>query len=83
MGGMDGVKKIEQLSISVDWCKAVGSIFENQTRHPPTVIVCGAKGVGKSTLCRLVPLHMYYIYAIQFFFIYKEYDSCLNLRVRL
>eukprot|EP01084_Bolivina_argentea_P201012 343641_1 len=52
MDGMDRVKKIEQLSISVDWCKAVNIIFENQTRHPPTVIVCGAKGVGKSTLCR-------------------------------
>ncbi len=61
MDGMDRVKKIEQLNISVDWYKAVNCILEKKTRHPPTVIVCGAKGVGKSTLCRLVPLQLCFI----------------------
>ncbi len=58
MDGMDRVKKVQPLNISKDWCTAVNSTFESQTRHSPTVIVCGAKGSGKSTLCRLVPLHL-------------------------
>ncbi len=58
MDGMDRVKQIEPLSISIDWYKAVNSIVKNQTRQPPTVIICGAKGAGKSTLCRFGSCHM-------------------------
>jgi hypothetical protein len=52
-----GAAGVMPLSIPTEWIRAVDSAFpsskiSHMNAPAPSVVVCGAKGVGKSTLCR-------------------------------